>query len=341
MPAAGAVRSIEETCIRPRPDFRRLETALRRGAPDETPFYELFANTPVMEKLLGRKVPDRVGTVEFYYRLGYDYVPAWPSLELPRGSLVDTSLPYPITDRASYRAYPWPEPDSVGFGELDAVAAVLPRGMKVIAQTGGIFEAAEALFGYARLCTLLYDDRPLVHDVFGRLDRIYESIYRGMAAHPAVGAVVVSDDLGYKGQTLVSPADLRELVLPAHRRLAEIVHERGKPCILHSCGNLEAVMDDIIDVVRIDAKHSFEDAITPVTDAKRRWGQRIALLGGFDVDRLCRSTPVAVREQVDRLLDEAGAGGGYALGSGNSIPDFVPIENCLAMLDQGWRRRSQ
>lgn len=70
MAGLGAARCLEETCIRPRPDFRRLEAVLRRTRPDEVPFYELFVNTPVMERILGKKVPDRAATVEFYYRLG-------------------------------------------------------------------------------------------------------------------------------------------------------------------------------------------------------------------------------------------------------------------------------
>jgi uroporphyrinogen decarboxylase len=334
------ILSLGDTCIRPRPDFRRLEDALYRRAGGETPFYELFVNTPVMEKILGKKVPDRPASVEFYYRLGYDYVPAWPTLEMPRGDLVDTTRPYPIADRASFRSYPWPDPSSITFGELDAVGAILPAGMKIIAQTGGVFETAEQLFGYQRLCTLLYDDRALVRDVFARIGELYVRMYDGMAAHPLAGAVVISDDLGYKGQTLIGPEDLRELVLPWHSRLAEIIHSHGKPCILHSCGNLEAIMEDVIGTVRIDAKHSYEDTILPAAEAKRRYGDRIAILGGFDVDRLCRSTPEQIRAYVDLLLAEAGRGGGYALGSGNSIPEFVPVEHYLTMLDQGWRRRT-
>ena len=68
-------------------------------------------------------------------------------------------------------------------------------------------------------------------------------------------------------------------------------------------------------------------------------GDRIAILGGFDVDRLCRSSETEIREQTGFLVRELGVDGGYALGSGNSIPDYVPIENYLIMLDQAWKLR--
>jgi len=322
------------------PDFGRLLKVLwREGKPDWVPFYELFANVPVMEEVLGRPVPDTVSAVAFYHQLGYDYVPAAPEFPLKMGDLVDTRLGYPIRDRASFNEYPWPSPSDIGVREITAVAAALPSGMRIVGQTWGIFESAESLFGYRGLCEALYDDRPLVRDVFERLGALYQVVYTALARHPAVGAVVISDDLGFKGQTLVSPADLRELVLPWHKRLARIIHDNGKPCILHSCGNLEAIMDDLIDDVGIDAKHSYEDTILPVAEAYRRYGGRIAILGGFDVDRLVRSSLSEIRQGVDALLDDLGARGGYALGSGNSIPEFIPLDHYLTMMDQGWRRR--
>ena len=79
-----------------------------------------------------------------------------------------------------------------------------------------------------------------------------------------------------------------------------MIHQAGKPFLLHSCGQLEKIMDDLIDDVKIDAKHSFEDVIMPVTEAKRRWGDRVALLGGVDVDYLCRHSPEEIMEYTKR-----------------------------------------
>ena len=320
----------------PEPDFSRLETVLwRSGKPDRVPIYELFVNQETMEAVLDKAVPDRAATVEFYFRMGYDYVPAWPHHELKFGSLVDRSLGYPISDRDSFDTYPWPEPDAVSFNEFDMLKKIIPNGMKIIGQTGGVLEALEGLVGYERLCYLLIDDRSLVEAMLERIERTYEVMYTGMAFRDEVGAVVISDDLGFKTQTLISPDDLRRYILPVHKKLAAIIHDAGKPCILHSCGNLQEIMDDIIDDVKIDAKHSFEDGILPVTEAMDLYGDRVALLGGFDVDRLCRSSEEDVREYSRMLVESLGNQGGYALGSGNSIPPYVPVRNYVAMLEEG------
>lgn len=333
--------TLVETGIKPRPDFTQLRRTLwRDGRPEYVPLYELFADLPVQEALVGKPLPNRVSTIEFYYRAGYDYVPVWPGLPLRTGDLKDTRLGYPISDWHTFEAYDWPTTADISFAEFEAVAPRLPEGMGIIAQTGGIFEMAESLCGYTGLCLLLRDDRALVQAIFERLGALYTAMYAGMAAIPEVIAVVISDDLGFRTQTLVSPADLREFVLPWHKALAEIVHREGKPCILHSCGQLAEIMPDLIEVVGIDAKHSFEDAILPVTEAKRLYGDRIAILGGFDVDRLCRSDEHEIREHVDMLLRTCGASGGYALGTGNSVAKFIPMPHYLTMLQQWWRNRN-
>ena len=334
--------SLAETAIRPQPDFGRLRQVLcREGKPDCVPAYELFANLEIQEAILGKRLPDRAATVEFYYRAGYDYVPVWPGLPLTLGSLIDSRLGYPIRDWRTFEEYDWPSISAISYAEFESVMPVLPEGMMIIGQTGGIFETAEMLCGYAGLCYLLSDDRPLVRAIFDRLGTLYVAMYEGMASIEQVGALVISDDLGFKTQTLISPADLREFVLPWHKKLAQIAHSHSKPCILHSCGQLSAIMEDLIEDVRIDAKHSYEDAILPVTEAKRLYGDRIAVLGGFDVDRLCRSTEQEIREHVALLLETCAASGGYAFGSGNSIAPFIPVPNYLTMMDEWWKLRCQ
>lgn len=331
------MRTLENIGIKPDPDFERLKNVLfRKKQSGRIPFYELYVNQGVMEALLGRKMQNRADTLEFYYKAGYDYLPAWPRVPLKRGSLVDTSLGYPISDWKSFKEYVWPRREEVDLSEFEELRSVLPSGMKIIGQIGGIFECLEYLCGYENLCCMLYDERDLVTEILDRIEEVYVWMYEGMAAFSEVGALVVSDDMGFKTQTLIAPEDLRKLILPGHKRLAGIAHGAGKPCILHSCGNLKDIMEDIISFVGIDAKHSYEDEIMPVAEAKSLYGDRIGILGGFDVDRLCRESGDNIKKHTEFLLETCGAGGGYALGSGNSIADYVPLENYLIMLETGW-----
>ena len=96
-------------------------------------------------------------------------------------------------------------------------------------------------------------------------------------------------------------------------------------------------MEDLIGYVGIDGKHSFEDVITPVTEAKRRRGGRTAMLGRVGMDILSRGAPAQVRARTTEVLQARMPGGGYALGSGNTVANYVPLENYFAMLEEGWR----
>jgi uroporphyrinogen decarboxylase len=138
----------------------------------------------------------------------------------------------------------------------------------------------------------------------------------------------------------MSPDFLRRKILPWHKRCAEIARSKGKPYLLHSCGKLDEIMDDLIDDVGMDGKHSFEDAILPVAEAKRRYGDRISLLGGIDLDFLCRSPEGEIRRRVRDTLEVCMKGGGYCLGTGNTAANYLPLDSYLAMIDEGRRCRA-
>jgi uroporphyrinogen decarboxylase len=204
--------------------------------------------------------------------------------------------------------------------------------------SGGFAHFAEYLtwlMGYETLCYALYDQRDLVAAISERLVDIYRRFIRRLLEFDRVKLIWGSDDMGFRSGTLISPADLREFVLPGHRLMADMAHAAGRSYLLHSCGNLEAIMEDLIEDVGIDARHSFEDTIETVTSAKEQYGDRIALLGGIDMDFLCSATQEQVRQRVQSTLQTCLPGGGYCLGTGNSVANYIPLDNYFAMLDQG------
>jgi uroporphyrinogen decarboxylase len=101
---------------------------------------------------------------------------------------------------------------------------------------------------------------------------------------------------------------------------------------MHSCGCIFDVMDDLINA-GINAKHSNEDQIAPYQRWIDDYGQRIGLFGGVDVNVLCLNEPEVVYERVVEMGTQFRAtANGYALGSGNSIPKYVPVEGYRAMV---------
>jgi uroporphyrinogen decarboxylase len=352
------------------PDWEGLVRCIRReGAPSRVHHIELFLDGEVQEAICDRYgILDGLDPADPYFDLrrqvaiqrflGYDYVRCGlEGLDMPlhRVAADDTAdlersggRQYidehtgPITSWDDFEAYPWPDPEQATTRALEWCDKNLPDDMCVIG-SGGFAHFAEYinwLMGYEALCYALFDQRDLVAAIADRLNEIYRVVVARMLEFDRVKIVWGSDDMGFKTGTLISPKDLRAFVLPGHKLMAQMSHDAGRPYLLHSCGNLATIMPELIDDVRIDAKHSFEDTIETVTEVKHTYGQRIALLGGIDVDFLCRADELAVRKRVRETLDACLPGGGYVLGTGNSVANYIPLDNYLAMLDEGRRYTS-
>lgn len=339
---------------------------LREGAPDRVYHIELFLD-PEMQDAVAKRfgLLKDLNPADPYYPhrkqialqsfLGYDFVrwslerQEWPlhydsaqdTAQLTRTSGRNFVNMHrgPITNWEEFERYPWPDPAKASTQGLEWFEKNMPDTMCVMG-SGGFAHFAEHLtwlMGYETCCMALMEQRDLVEAIAKRLLDYYVIFMKRLLAFDCVKITWGSDDMGFRSGPLLSPADLREFVLSGHTVMARMSHEAGRPYLLHSCGNLALLMDELIDDVKIDAKHSFEDTIEDVRDAKRAYGHRIALLGGIDVDFLCRSSEAEIRKRVRDTLDVCMPGGGYCLGTGNSVANYIPLDSYLAMLDEGRR----
>jgi uroporphyrinogen decarboxylase len=208
--------------------------------------------------------------------------------------------------------------------------------MKLTVHTTLFEHVLENLLGYEGLAYLLSDEPGLVKRVFERWGQVVFDYYAAVIGADAVGAIFHADDLGFKTATLVAPVVLRELVFPWLKRCADLAHAHGKPFWLHSCGNLfaQSIIEDLIDDVGIDALHSFQDEILPVAEFKAHYGERVATLGGVDMDKLARLDTESLRAYVRTILETCMPGGRFALGSGNTIANYIPLQNYGVLLEE-------
>jgi uroporphyrinogen decarboxylase len=212
--------------------------------------------------------------------------------------------------------------------------------MKIIAITDGPFELSRELMGFETFAMALYDQQDLVERIFERIETLLLYAHRKIAEYETVGAVHMGDDLCYKTGPMMAPALFRRFVFPIHRKIAETAHASGRPFSLHSDGDNTLLMEDLIEYVKIDAKHAFEDSAQPVEQVKKDYGDRIALLGGVDMNLLCSADEGSIRRRVIDIVETCKAGGGFAIGSGNSVATYIPTKNYRLMLktalEAGW-----
>lgn len=312
---------------------------------------------PILENMVGRKWvppsgPEAWGPyfdnfIEFWYRMGYDFVRFESALPFPMKKLVtgdtgsqgdrawaDEHTPL-IANWNDFEKYKWPKLEEMNFGSFEYISKHLPEGMGMITcHAAGVYEHLSFIMSYEGLCYALYESPDLVKAVTDRIGELMLGFYQHLLTLDNVIAIFPGDDMGFRSGTLIGPDHLRQYILPWHKRFAALTHEKGIPYFLHSCGFLEEIMEDLIEDVKIDGKHSYEDTIIPIEKFQKKYGERIAVLGGMDVGVLSSGSPEDVRTRAKHLLKTCGAKGRFALGSGNSIPSYVPLENYLSMVDE-------
>lgn len=207
--------------------------------------------------------------------------------------------------------------------------------MKAVGGVGnGVFELSEDLVGMEQLPFMEMDHPELYSDVYTKIGDLMVEIWTEFLDRYSdlFVACRFGDDLGFKSSLLTHPRTLHNQVFPQYERVINLVKSKGIPFLWHSCGCIFEVIDEVIEL-GISAKHSNEDVIAPFIRWIEDYNDRIANLGGFDLDFLCQQTPEEIfTKTVELGTKYRNLAKGYALGSGNSIPDYVPAENYRAMI---------
>jgi len=330
-----------------KPNYRELEKVLQKQVPGRPTLFEFIMNDRVYTRLSGYEKPVKladqsVWLAKAFDSAGYDYVMLWPPWDFSEVNVAKEktrSLNHAaqVYDRKTFDSYPWPKIEDIDFSYIHGLKDRLPEGMKIVASdSSGIYEAAVKIFGFENLCMFMYDEPELVSDVFERAGEILFAFYQEVLKCPDVISILCSDDWGYKTQIMLTPEQMRKYVFPFHKRYVELAHASGRFAILHSCGCYKDIIEDVIEDMKYDARHSYEDTIIPIEEAYQELQGRIAVLGGIDINFMARHSPKEIFDRSKKLLKQTASGGGYALGTGNSIPEFIPDENYFAMLKAAW-----
>jgi uroporphyrinogen decarboxylase len=342
-------------------DFERVRCALlRQGEGDRVPLFEISVDKALKARLLGRPILHTKDEIEFWQVAGYDYVcirsgirslvrglhPSvreWLSAkygECQMGSWVHEGSSLMRT-REDFEDFPWPEPEELGgyndFERLDEylqeMGQWLPGNMKLIPQLGYLFMGAWQIMGFENFCIQLADDPEFVQAVIDRIAASQLAVLDLLLQHEIVGAFWMPDDLCYNSGPVVAPRFYRKYIFPWYSKLVERCHQANRPVGLHSDGDLTRLLPDLVEC-GFDAIHPFEPPLNDIVEVKNKWGHQIAVCGNIDLkETLIKGTPETVEAEVRQKVSQLSRGGGWLIGSSNSIPDFVPFENYRALLD--------
>jgi len=342
------------------PDYRHIVDAAYNKEAERLPLYEHGFDASVVEKIINEPVVALLAStyedhieaqrriVRCGIQLGYDVIP----FERPvcrvvqNGAALMGHAPSLIETMEDVEAYPW-DKKAAEFLEhfawhYDALRVALPEGMKAVGGIGnGLFETVQDFVPFQELAFLQVDEPEVFEALWKKVGDLQFELWKWLLENHLDSFAVCrfGDDLGFRSSTLIQPNDIRKHVLPQYKRIVDLVHSYDKPFLLHSCGKIYDVMDDIIDDVGIDAKHSNEDAIDTFDVWVDRYGNRIGNFGGIEMNIMTLNTPEEVKQYVRELLPKIEGHGGIAIGTGNQISDYTEPANWIAMCEavREWR----
>lgn len=343
------------------PNFGRVVTTLHHEEPDRVPLAEVVVHYDIMGQFLGRTVTDEdvAAQVEFWTKAGYDFIPLTVGVMRPGSITKDSQISKVIQEflvrdaeeadsddawniwakprihtEADYEAFPWEALAQLDFGKFHEVQAYLPEGMKIIATSGKIFTTSWMLMGFENLGVNLKRNPGFVRKVIDRVAQIQLDGIRQLAGIPNVAAVWAVDDIAFGTGPIISPKAYREFLFPWYEEFGRLCRENDLYLFFHSDGVLGELLEDLI-ALGIDALHPIDPTCMDIEEIKEKVGDRLCIIGNISNETLATGTPEEVAELTKKRIKALAPGGGYCLGSGNSVPDWAKIENYRAMIETG------
>jgi len=246
---------------------------------------------------------------------------------------------------AELEAYPgWPDmSDPSRVAHVRAAAKVLAEeNQYAILATPWLlfpFERAYAMQGMETFLLNMAMDGDFARELMERIAHFCKQLMgrflEELGDH--VDIIKIGDDLGTQESLMISPKMYRELLKPIHADFISFIKSRTKAKVLfHSDGDVAPLIDDFVEI-GVDILNPIQTSAGTMSDLpalKKRHGRNIVFCGGIDSHRILPfGTPADVREEVRRVIDIMGPGGGYMLGAVHTVMNDVPPENVLAMVD--------
>jgi uroporphyrinogen decarboxylase len=345
-----------------KPDFARVrKTLLLQGEADYVPLFD-SVDRQIKSALLGHPVTTVKDEVEFCVTAGYDFVhfeiglrPLWrnraiaaaggaanPVLKVERAQYsvindvanerawANESTKGVVTNDKEFEEFGWPTVADFDFSVLTEAKKYMPAGMKTLVTVDGIFTPVWLLAGGEFFYRALIQNPVFIKKMFDRVGDMQYKLIEKILSYDSVGALRSNDDIAYNSGTLVSPKHLRQYAFPWLKRVGDLCKQKDIPLVFHSDGNLMAVLDDLV-AAGVKGVHPIQPNAMDIIEVKKKYGDKLCLLGNIDMDVMTRGTEKDVEALVIKNLHNIAPGGGYLVGASNSVPEFIPLKNYNAM----------
>ena len=266
---------------------------------------------------------------------------------LPDGTYLDEfgtvlelgSIPHvvqPALSEPSLKGYTFPDMAAdPHFSKVPAYLEKYPERFRVVQFLEMFFERAWNLRGMQEFMMDIAYEPAFVEELMDNLLEIMlRCVDRTISDYgDSIDAIGWTDDYGGQNNLLISPRSWRKLFKPRLAILSEHIRKTGKFVYFHSCGNIEAIMPDLIEI-GVDLLNPIQPETMDIFKLKQEYGRDICFFGGLGTQHgLTNGSPVQVREEVQKCILKLGENGGLVAAPAKEIMSNVPFENAVALID--------
>lgn len=326
-----------------------IRQTLRHREPDRVPYNFMFS--PPIQKMLEKyydtadieeklKFPLRIQAPEtikplyahpdeFGETLKDEFGVTWATSEIDRGVPVIPCLQGP-----DLAAYSFPDPAlEYRFKGIEKWCDKNRENYTIIF-VGDLWERAAFMRGLENILTDVITEPGFVEKLLMCLTDYIMETMRILFDRCEFDGIGVSDDYGAQNGMLMSPDAWRVLIKPRLQDIYSFARTNDRTIFHHSCGSIKPVIPDLIDI-GLDILHPVQPEAMDVYGLKREFGRDLTFCGGLGTQELIPySSPDRIREEIKKLKNELGKGGGYILEPGITVQAGAPLENLIAMIDE-------
>lgn len=201
-----------------------------------------------------------------------------------------------------------------------------------------VFSRLAELFGMERTLTDLYLNRPVIEAALSHIDNFYTEFFQNMLSvcGKNLDLFGLGDDFASNDGMMFDPEIWRELFKPLYAKYIGMAKDQGLFTFMHSCGNITAVLPDLIDI-GLDGWQTVQTHLRGQSPEliKKEFGKHLTFIGAIDsTNILCKGDTETVRNHVKSQIDILARGGGYICSPDHIILSDVPSENIEALYDE-------
>jgi uroporphyrinogen decarboxylase len=245
---------------------------------------------------------------------------------------IGTVVEYQLKDR-SLAGFTFPDPrDPRRYARWPSLLAAKADRFRYVSIAFSLFERAWTLRGMEPLMIDMLEAPRFVDDLLDALTAFDLGILDEVLSLDIDG-VMFGDDWGQQRGLLFGHRLWQRFIKPRIARLYAAVKAAGKAVLIHSCGQVQQLFPELIEA-GLDVFNPFQPDVMNPYEIKRQFGSHLAFLGGVSVQKLLPfGTPQQIRDEIRRMMDIIGAGGGFIIGPSHDMPGDIPLENLVAFVE--------